>query len=306
MSKLFVVFGATGQQGGALVNYILNHPDFSKQFRLRGVTRNASSNAAKELNEKGVEVVEADMDQPETLPAAVAGAYGYLVWKKASAAVEIAQGKAVADAAIAAGVSLFIWSSLPSVTKMTGGKVTTVHHFDSKAEVEDYIRGLPFHSSVFFMPGWFMQNVWNPLAPKPKILKDGRVLSGFAWSPETKLPLIDINDTGKYLAPALRDPVKYNGCRLTAATAFYTAKEQVDTWSAVSGKEVIIPKEEDIPLLTSDPIQQKLARPGTLLEEWGYYGPTGEKDLYWTHNQLDEKLTTWKEFLESNGPWFVE
>jgi uncharacterized protein YbjT (DUF2867 family) len=95
----------------------------------------------------------------------------YLVWKKASAAVEIAQGKAVADAAIVAGVSLFIWSSLPNVTKMTGGKVTTVHHFDSKAEVEDYIRGLPFHSSVFFMPGWFMQNVWNPLAPKPKIVR---------------------------------------------------------------------------------------------------------------------------------------
>jgi hypothetical protein len=137
-------------------------------------------------------------------------------------------------------------------------------------------------------------------------LKDGRILSGFAWPPESKLPLIDINDTGKYLAPALRDPVKYNGCRLTAATAFYTAKEQVDTWSAVSGKEIIIPKEEDIPLLTSDPIQQKLARPGNLIVEWGYYGPTGEKDLSWMHNQLDEKLTTWKEFLESNGPWFVE
>ncbi|CRG82732.1 hypothetical protein PISL3812_00077 [Talaromyces islandicus] len=194
MSKLFVVFGATGQQGGALVNYIISHPDFSKDFRLRGITRNSSSPAAKQLHEKGVEVVE---------------------------------------------------------------------------------------------------------------LKDGRILFGFAWGPETKLPLIDINDTGKYLSPALRDPIKYNGCRLIAATAFYTAKEQVDTWSTVSGKEVILP-EEDIPLLTSDPLQQKMSRPGTVLEKWGYYGPTGEEDLCWMHNQLNEKLTTWKEFLESNGPWFVE
>lgn len=58
MSKLFVVFGATGQQGGALIDYILNHSEFSKEFRLRGITRNASSSVAKQLNEKGVEVVE--------------------------------------------------------------------------------------------------------------------------------------------------------------------------------------------------------------------------------------------------------
>jgi uncharacterized protein YbjT (DUF2867 family) len=58
MSKLFVVFGATGQQGGALVNYILSHPEFSKSFRLRGITRNADSPAAKKLNERGVEIVE--------------------------------------------------------------------------------------------------------------------------------------------------------------------------------------------------------------------------------------------------------
>jgi hypothetical protein len=137
-------------------------------------------------------------------------------------------------------------------------------------------------------------------------LKDGRIFFGFAWSPETKLPLIDINDTGKYLAPVLRDPIKYNGCRLTAATAFYTSKEHEATWSTVSGKEIILPKEEDIPLLTSDPIEQKMARPGTVLEKWGYFGPTGEKDLCWMHNQVNEKLTTWKEFLESNGPWFAE
>lgn len=58
MSKLFVVFGATGQQGGALVNYILNNTEFSKEFQLRGITRNASSPAAKELEKKGVEIVE--------------------------------------------------------------------------------------------------------------------------------------------------------------------------------------------------------------------------------------------------------
>lgn len=58
MSKTFVVFGATGQQGGALIDYILHHPEFSKTFRLRGITRNVSSAAAEELKQKSVEVVE--------------------------------------------------------------------------------------------------------------------------------------------------------------------------------------------------------------------------------------------------------
>ncbi|KAH8698471.1 NmrA-like family-domain-containing protein [Talaromyces proteolyticus] len=310
MSKLFVIFGATGQQGGALVNYILDHPEFSKTFRLRAITRNASSTAAAKLKQKSVEIVEANLDDPETLHAAVAGAYAVFsvtnYWEKARASVEIAQGKALADAAVAAGVTLFIWSSLPNVKKITNGKLTEVHHFDSKAEVEEYIRGLSFPSSVFFLPGWFMQNVWNDLAPKPKKISDQKVLFPFAFTPETRIPLIDISDIGKYLAPALRDPLKYNGCQLTASTAFYTAQEQVETWSEVSGKQVVLPSISEIPLLTDDPIKQKVSQAPTMLSEWSYYGPTGQKDLEWTLEQVDEKLTTWREFLEANGPWFED
>jgi hypothetical protein len=54
---------------------------------------------------------------------------------------------------------------------MSDGALTSAHHFDSKAEVEEYIRGLSFASAVFYMPGWFMQNVWHPFAPKPRIVR---------------------------------------------------------------------------------------------------------------------------------------
>ena len=70
-----------------------------------------------------------------------------IVWEKASAAIEIAQGKAMADAAVAAGASLLIWSTLPNVTKMTDGTLTGVVQWDSKAYVETYIRGLPITSA---------------------------------------------------------------------------------------------------------------------------------------------------------------
>lgn len=92
-----------------------------------------------------------------------------LVWEKASAAVEIAQGKAIADAAVTAGTHLLIWSSLPNVTRMTSGQITGAKHFDSKAEVEVYIRGLPI-KSMFFMPGWFMQN--HLVHMRPELVRD--------------------------------------------------------------------------------------------------------------------------------------
>ena len=119
-----------------------------------------------------------------------------------------------------------------------------------------------------------------------------------------RIPYINITDIGSYLAPALRDPVKYNSSRLTAATAYYSAEELVDTLSEVSGKNVVLPTEAEIPLLTDDPMKQMLARPPVLFTKWGYYGPTGEQDLEWTLAQMDEKPKTLKQFLEDNGPWF--
>ncbi len=58
MSHIFVIFGATGQQGGALIDYILQHETFAKEFRLRGITRDASTAKAVKLKTRGVEVIE--------------------------------------------------------------------------------------------------------------------------------------------------------------------------------------------------------------------------------------------------------
>jgi uncharacterized protein YbjT (DUF2867 family) len=49
MSKLLTVFGATGQQGGSLIDYVLKSPQLSKLYHLRGITRDASKSAALSL-----------------------------------------------------------------------------------------------------------------------------------------------------------------------------------------------------------------------------------------------------------------
>ncbi|KID64665.1 NAD(P)-binding domain protein, partial [Metarhizium hybridum] len=311
MGKLFVIFGATGQQGGALIDFIQSHAEFSKQFRLRAVTRDTSKPSSEALKKKGVEVVQANLDDPSTLDAAVKGAYAIFAvtdfWATGSAEAEIVQGKAVADAGLAAGTHLYIWSSLPHVTKMTAGEVTNVHHFDSKAEVELYVRDLSFPSCVFFTPGSYMQNVWNTMLPQMKLDSDGQVIYPFAWPPEMPVPLIDITDTGKYLAPVLRDPAKYHGQRITAATAYYSAQSIVDTWTKVSGKPVRLLKEEEVDGFAQSELQKGFMRPSLLQSKYLYFGLKGPEDLKWTHAQLDrnDPLTTWEEFLVRGGPWFT-
>lgn len=57
MSKILTVFGATGQQGGGLIAYLLKHPTLSKMYKLRGITRDSSKPGAVALKEKGVELV---------------------------------------------------------------------------------------------------------------------------------------------------------------------------------------------------------------------------------------------------------
>ncbi|KAI1305039.1 hypothetical protein F5Y03DRAFT_384526 [Xylaria venustula] len=307
MVKLLTVFGATGQQGGALIEHVLNTPTLSAEFNLRGVTRDASKPTAAALKERGVEIVQADLNIPSTVTKAVAGSSSIFAvtnfWESASAAVEISQGKTIADAAIAAGTKQIIWSSLRSVKEMSDGRITTMEHFDSKAEVEAYIRRLDIRST-FFIPGWFMQNHLTQM--RPKLENDGTYLLSLPWGGSTRLPLIDIRDTGKFIAPVLLNSELYHGKRLACATAFYTLVEMIDTWTKVTGKTVKLEQSNsaaDYAGLSED--QKKEVKPAGLLGEYGYYGPTGNDDLAWTLEQVTEKLRTWEEFLRDHEPWFL-
>ena len=57
MSKPLTVFGATGQQGGNLVDYTLSNPELSRAYKIRVITWDPSKPTAVELQERGVEVV---------------------------------------------------------------------------------------------------------------------------------------------------------------------------------------------------------------------------------------------------------
>lgn len=57
MSHLVVILGATGKQGGSVVDAFLS----DEAFKVRAVTRDSTSATAAALSAKGAEVVQADL-----------------------------------------------------------------------------------------------------------------------------------------------------------------------------------------------------------------------------------------------------
>jgi uncharacterized protein YbjT (DUF2867 family) len=57
MPKILTVFGATGVQGGSVVQAMLKHPKLSKEYELCAITRDTTKPVAKAIEERGIEVV---------------------------------------------------------------------------------------------------------------------------------------------------------------------------------------------------------------------------------------------------------
>ena len=63
MTKILTVFGATGQQGGALIQHVMRHPQLVGLYKVRGVTRDASRQTSQALADQGVEMAEVKNDE---------------------------------------------------------------------------------------------------------------------------------------------------------------------------------------------------------------------------------------------------
>ncbi|KAG4442132.1 hypothetical protein IFR05_002418 [Cadophora sp. M221] len=298
MSRIITVFGATGNQGGSVIRALLSHPSLSKQFKIRGVTRDASKPAAVDLATKGVEVVKGDLSSPTSVDAAIKDSHTvFLVtnfWETMDVKQEIAQGKNVADAAKKAGISHLIFSSLPSVTKASNGALKNAAHFEGKAEIEEYVRstGVP---STFFLAGYYMSN-YSQLLNKAE---DGSYMLAYPVGPDTKFPLFDAAaDTGKFVSAIIRNRENLLGESVLGATAYYTPGEIVKVFSAVTGKKANFVKvtESQYTSVLPPMLATPLLESNLFIEKPGYFqGQSLEPSLA----LLDEKPTTWTEFLET-------
>ena len=244
--KIIAVVGATGSQGGGLVRAILNHPESG--FKVRAITRNPSSEKAKELQKKGAEVVAADLDDKESIVKAFTGAYGaYCMtnfWEHFSPEKEMQQAKNMAEAGKEAGLKHIIWSTLEDTRKwipLDDDRMPTlmekykVPHFDAKGEADEYFSnsGVPY---TLLFTSFYWDNFIN-FGMAPQKGEDGELAITFPMS-NKQLPGIAADDIGKCAFGIFKAGDIYKNKIIAIAGEHLTGKEMAETFSEVYGKKV--------------------------------------------------------------------
>ncbi|SPJ80074.1 related to nitrogen metabolic regulation protein nmr [Fusarium torulosum] len=264
-SKLIVILGATGNQGGSVANTFLQEPG----WQVRALTRNTSSPKAQALAARGAQVAHADLDEPESFAAAFEGAnaifavsdfwglYGNPANKDKpkpgqplnawAAEYETQQLKNVIDAiAKVPTLERFVLSALTNVAKWSNGKYTHVYHFDSKAYAAEYAQEkYPelWEKTSIFQPGFFLSNYTsNPLTKVSKN-KEGTVQFVGHLEPDVKLPFIaPEEDSGPIVKALVNEPA---GKNIIAYRGWLTMPELAQTVTKATGlkaESITLPK----------------------------------------------------------------
>src|SRR6267154_6172547 len=219
--KLIAVIGATGQQGGGVVCAL----QAREGFKVRALTRNPGKH-----RDLADEVALADLNRPETLKAAFEEAHGvFLVTNfREQGTDELKQATAAVRAAKAAGVKHFIWSTLPDVEAISGGKLH-VPHFTSKAKVDGVVTEAGFANHTFVIAPFFYQNLAGALAPQKQA--DGSMRWALPLDPSVRcIHMGDITELGNIVVGAFKHPDQAgNGEYLPLVGDFMSFNEIVET-----------------------------------------------------------------------------
>ena len=244
--KIIAVVGATGAQGGGLVRAILN--DKESGFTARALTRTPNSDKAKALATLGVEVVAADLDNPESVKEAFDGAYGAFCvtnfWEHFSAEKEVAQARNMAQAAKQADVRHAVWSTLDDTRKkvpLSDNRMPTlmgkykVPHFDGKGEADPLFTqaGVP---TTFLLTSFYWDNMIH-FGMGPKKGPDGKLAITMPMG-DKKLPGIAAEDIGKCALGIFRKGKEYIGKTVGIAGEHLTGAQMAAAMTKALGKEV--------------------------------------------------------------------
>lgn len=244
--KIIAVMGATGAQGGGLARAILN--DKNSEFSIRAVTRNASSDKAKELARLGADVVEANIDDIQSLKKVFAGCYGaYCVtfyWSHLSPEKELSEAKAMAEAAKAAGLKHVIWSTLEDTRKwipLDDNRMPTlmekfkVPHFDAKGEANKFFEqaGVP---TTYLNTSFYWDN-FIYFGSGPQKGEDGNYTLVFPMG-DKKLPAIAVEDIGKCAYGVFKRGPEFIGKSLYISGENLTIKQMAEAMTKALGVNI--------------------------------------------------------------------
>lgn len=224
--KCVLIFGATGNIGGAAARELIN-----RGWQVRAVTRNPQSEKAQALTNIGAEVVLADMEDCASLERVfddMTQVFSVQSWTTSGIKGEMRQGKLVADVAHSVGVQHLVYASAG-----TGDRGTGIPHFENKIEVEDYMRdlGLPF---TIVRPTPFME-LMSEKEFYPAMATWGAEPKIVGW--DLPIPWVAVHDLGKAIANIFDDPEKWIGRDVSMCGDIKTLGEGLAIFTAVDGKK---------------------------------------------------------------------
>jgi uncharacterized protein YbjT (DUF2867 family) len=224
--KIILVTGGTGAQGGSVARALLA----DNNYTVRILTRNGTSEKALVLQAAGAEIVTGDLDDIESLKAAMKDCYGVFgltnFWEHFEKEYE--QGINLADAVAASNIKHLVLHTLPGYSKLSNGKFPTPH-CDIKAALKDYTKSkhLP---ATFIQPAFYYENFLNffPLQPA----EGGTYYFGFPQG-DTRLAMLCVENIGGIVASIFKFPTEYIGRTVGAVGADDTCTEYAAVMSKV-------------------------------------------------------------------------
>jgi uncharacterized protein YbjT (DUF2867 family) len=223
--KTILVTGATGKQGGAVARHLV-----TDGWHVRILTRDPKKPAAKRCREMGMEVMQGDLNDKNSVLRVADGVYGiYSVQSlEEGLEAETRQGKTLADVAKNRGVRHFVYSSVGAANRNT-----RIPHFESKWQIEQHISSLRIPVTIF-RPVWFMENFLMPQF-RDSILKG--TLS-MPLKPDKTLEMIAVDNIGGFVARAFDNPAEFIGRAIDIAGDELTIPQVADKLSEVVGRDV--------------------------------------------------------------------
>ncbi|MDF2827332.1 MAG: hypothetical protein K0R01_615 [Mycobacterium sp.] len=225
MNDPYVVLGATGGQGGAVLDALLE-----SGRSVRAVVRSASSARSRSLQDRGAELAEADISDAHTLAAAMrdsAGVFAMTTPFEDGEEAELAQGRAVVAAAGIAAVPHLVFSSVANADRGTG-----IPHFETKAATERLLAdsGVPY---TIVGPTYFYDNLLAGIDD----VKAGRL--DLAVGLDTPLQQLSRRDLGRFVVHVFENAATHLGARIDVASDAPTPRQMAAVLTATWGREVV-------------------------------------------------------------------
>jgi len=225
-----LVTGATGKQGGATARRLL-----ADGRPVRALVRDPAAPAAAELAAAGAELVRGDFDDPASLPPALDGVgavFGIppvaIGPRGPEAGAEVTRGRALIDAAAAAGIEQIVFSTVASASVTSTGPTGSA----GKALIEQYLRDHITRPTVL-RPVRFMTNYLSVGVMGIDGIAGG--VNRHLFPPHEPMQVIALEDVAEFAALAFADPARFAGRTLELAGDEPTPVEAAAAISAASG-----------------------------------------------------------------------